>query len=173
MYRSFGFPHLQNGQENHTCCMRLWWEPTRSHLCHQQHQPVGIRLTFLIVDLAVLEASCPTARGLSAQGSFGLSPPQVFLSSCLLPALYHSQDGLGLRLRQMLKKAESLSLPPKESGPSCKLKTHLQEMLKQQHHVALDSLIVSLSDEGKQPAEFLKGREHVGTALPSAGDALK
>lgn len=105
---------------------------------------VGIMLTFLIVDLAAFEASCLTARSLSVQGSFSRSSPlQVFLSSCPLPALYHSQDGLGLRLRQVLKKPESLSLPPRRLDLAGDGRRTHKETLKQQCHVALGSLTMS------------------------------
>lgn len=46
-------------------------------------------------------------------------------------------------------------------------------MFEQQRHVAPGSLIASMLDEDKPPAEFLKGRGHVETAMPSTEDALK
>ena len=46
-------------------------------------------------------------------------------------------------------------------------------MFKQQCHETPGSLIASMLDEGRPPAEFLKGRGHVETTMPSAEDALK
>lgn len=125
-----------------------------------------------MVDLAALKASCPPARGLSAPGSFGVRVPgSSFLPASPCPpsltGWFRSEAGADA------KRNEKLVPAPEESGSSWGPKTHLQETLKQQCHAALGSIVLSLSDEGRQLAEFLKGRGHVDTAMPSAKDALK
>lgn len=155
MYLSLGFPHLQNRHTYLPCCGCLWQEARSSHLCHRQHRSAGILFAFPVVDLVALKASCPPARGLPAPGSFGLRiPGSSFLPASPCPpsltGWFRSEAGADATRNEKLVPA------PEESGSSWGPKTHLQETLKQQRHAALGSIVLSLSDEGRQLAESLK-----------------